>query len=356
MFAPDISVIVPVYNTESYLKKCIESIINQTFRNIEIILVDDGSTDTSAEILADYALRDNRIIVIHQENQGLSAARNAGMRNAKGEYIMFVDSDDWIDANTCEKAISAARTSLADIVMWTYVREYQSSSRITEMFDMKSLTWSGAKKNVVFCQLIGPHGAKITHPERIDNLSVVWNKLYKKNKVIREEFVDTKLIGTEDFLFNVYAFYYADVITFIPEVLYHYRYGNPHSLTRGYPKDFKRKWVNLFERVSNFVEQCALDDDFRAALRNRICLSYIGLSMRVISASDLTEKEKKKELQAIRELPTYNRAFSGWKLQQFPIHWQVYFFFVKYHLYLPLYYLCRIMYTMRCKRMLVVTK
>ena len=221
---------------------------------------------------------------------------------------------------------------------------------------MKSLTWSGAKKNVVFCQLIGPHGAKITHPERIDNLSVVWNKLYKKNKVIREEFVDTKLIGTEDFLFNVYAFYYADVITFIPEVLYHYRYGNPHSLTRGYPKDFKRKWVNLFERVSNFVEQCALDDDFRAALRNRICLSYIGLSMRVISASDLTEKEKKKELQAIRELPTYNRAFSGWKLQQFPIHWQVYFFFVKYHLYLPLYYLCRIMYTIRCKRMLVVTK
>lgn len=216
------------------------------------------------------------------------------------------------------------------------------------------MEWS--KKNVVFCQLMGPHGAKITHPERIDNLSVVWNKLYKKNKVIREEFVDTKLIGTEDFLFNVYAFYYADVITFIPEVLYHYRYGNPHSLTRGYPKDFKRKWVNLFERVSNFVEQCALDDDFRAALRNRICLSYIGLSMRVISASDLTEKEKKKELQAIRELSTYNRAFSGWKLQQFPIHWQVYFFFVKYHLYLPLYYLCRIMYTMRCKRMLVVTK
>ena len=103
MFAPDISVIVPVYNTESYLKKCIENIINQTFRNIEIILVDDGSTDTSAEILADYALRDNRIIVIHQENQGLSAARNAGMRSAKGEYIMFVDSDDWIDVNTCEK-------------------------------------------------------------------------------------------------------------------------------------------------------------------------------------------------------------------------------------------------------------
>lgn len=353
MFAPDISVIVPVYNTESYLKKCIESIINQTFRNIEIILVDDGSTDASAEILSVYASMDNRITVIHQENQGLSAARNTGMRSAEGEYIMFVDSDDWIDANTCEKAICAARNSSADIVIWAYVREYPSNSRIAELFNMKNITWSGANKNDVFCQLVGPHGVQITHPERIDNLSVVWNKLYKKNKVIREEFVDTKLIGTEDFLFNVYAFYYADVITFIPEVLYHYRYGNPHSLTRGYPKDFKMKWVNLFERVSNFVERYAPTNDFRVALRNRICLSYIGLSMRVISASNLTEKEKKKELQAIRELPTYNSAFDGWELRRFPIHWKVYFFFVKYRLYFLLYFLCKVMYAIRCKRMLV---
>ena len=198
MPTPDITVIVPVYNTEPYLRRCIESIINQTFHNIEIILVDDGSTDASAEILSDYASRDNRITVIQQENQGLSAARNTGMRSAEGEYIMFVDSDDWIDANTCEKALRAAKTFSADIVIWTYIREYSSHSIIAEQFSMKEFTWSGNEKNDVFCELMGPHGTKITHPERIDNQSVVWNKLYKKDKTIREEFVDTKWGGRED--------------------------------------------------------------------------------------------------------------------------------------------------------------
>ena len=350
MTTPDITVIVPVYNTEPYLRKCIESIINQTFHNIEIILIDDGSTDNSIDILSSYAIMDNRISLIHQENQELSAARNAGMRRAKGEYIMFVDGDDWIEIDTCEKAVCAARTFSADIVIWTYIREYPSQSRKTEFFSMKEFTWSGIEKNDVFCQLMGPHGTKIPHPERIDNQSVVWNKLYKKDKSIREEFVDTKLIGTEDFLFNVYAFYYADVITFIPDALYHYRYGNPHSLTRGYPDDFKRKWINLFERVSGFVEQKELPDGFHIALRNRICLSFIGLSMRVISANDLTEKEKRDELKAIRDLPTYNRAFEGLDINQFPLHWRVYFFFVKYRFYFPLYFLCRIMHSMRKRR------
>ena len=347
MPAPDVSIVVPVYNTEPYLRKCIESIINQTFRNIEIIAVNDGSTDNSGGVLSDYASIDNRITVINQRNQGLSAARNAGMKIAKGEYIMFIDSDDWVAPDTCEKAICAAESVSADIVIWTYIREYPSHSRKTELFDMRPTTWSGVKKNDVFCQLVGPHGTKIAHPERIDNLSVVWNKLYRKNMVIREEFVDTKLIGTEDFLFNLYAFYYADVITFIPEALYHYRYGNPSSLTRGYPKDFKRKWINLFERVNNFVEQKGLSCDFQIALRNRICLSFIGLSMRIVSANDMTGKEKRSELKSVRNLPTYNQAFLGLDIHQFPIHWQVYFLFVIYRLYFLLYHLCKVMHIMR---------
>ena len=115
MTTPDITVIVPVYNTEPYLRKCIESIINQTFHNIEIILIDDGSTDNSIDILSSYAIMDNRISLIHQENQELSAARNAGMRRAKGEYIMFVDGDDWIEIDTCEKAVCAAKIGRAHV-------------------------------------------------------------------------------------------------------------------------------------------------------------------------------------------------------------------------------------------------
>ena len=94
---PLISVVVPVYNVAKYLKKSIESIVNQTYTNLEIILVDDGSKDESGEICEDYSLKDSRIIVIHKPNGGLSDARNAGIKQAKGEYITFVDSDDTID-------------------------------------------------------------------------------------------------------------------------------------------------------------------------------------------------------------------------------------------------------------------
>lgn len=96
---PKISIIVPVYNVEKYLRKCIDSILNQTFKDFELILIDDGSTDESGKICDEYNLKDNRIKVIHKENGGLSSARNAGLDIAQGEYIGFVDSDDWIESD-----------------------------------------------------------------------------------------------------------------------------------------------------------------------------------------------------------------------------------------------------------------
>ena len=98
-----ISVIIPVYNSEKFLKKCLDSIINQTLNDIEIICIDDGSTDKSLRILNNFADKDNRITIINQKNSGPSAARNKGIENAKGEYIGFVDSDDWIDLDFYEK-------------------------------------------------------------------------------------------------------------------------------------------------------------------------------------------------------------------------------------------------------------
>ena len=102
MYKDLISVIVPVYNVEKYLEKCLNSLVNQTYQNIEIIVVDDGSTDNSGRIADDFALKYDIIKVIHTKNGGLSAARNVGIENAGGEYIAFVDSDDWVDVNTFE--------------------------------------------------------------------------------------------------------------------------------------------------------------------------------------------------------------------------------------------------------------
>ncbi|MDR2100420.1 MAG: glycosyltransferase, partial [Campylobacteraceae bacterium] len=120
MNIPLVSVIVPIYNVEPYLEKCLNSIINQTYKNLEISLIDDDSPDNSGKICDGYAAKEKRIKVIHKQNRGLSDARNAGLDIAKGEYIAFVDSDDYIAQNTYEDLVGIAQKNTADIVVHAY--------------------------------------------------------------------------------------------------------------------------------------------------------------------------------------------------------------------------------------------
>lgn len=124
-----ISIIVPVYNVDLYLRDCLDSIVNQTYRNIEIIIVDDGSSDNSGAICDEYGSRDNRIKVIHQANSGVSEARNVGLDIAIGDYILFVDSDDWIDKEVCETVLELAIEQNADIVCFGQ-KEYHLSGNV----------------------------------------------------------------------------------------------------------------------------------------------------------------------------------------------------------------------------------
>ena len=112
---PELSIIVPVYKVEPYLRRCIDSILAQTFRDFELILIDDGSPDNCGAICDEYAAKDSRIIVIHQKNQGVSAARNAGLDIAKGTYLGFVDSDDWIEPEMYETMIATAKEKQVDV-------------------------------------------------------------------------------------------------------------------------------------------------------------------------------------------------------------------------------------------------
>ena len=137
-----ISVIVPIYKVENYLKRCVDSIINQTYKNLEIILVDDGSPDHSPEICDNYAKIDNRVIVIHKNNGGLSEARNYGLQIASGDYIMYVDSDDYIEINSCEKLIENI-TDNVDIVVGDYKEIRNDSVTI-----MKHTNLENGKQNL----------------------------------------------------------------------------------------------------------------------------------------------------------------------------------------------------------------
>ena len=133
---PKISVIIPVYNVEKYLRECLDSVVNQTFRNLEILCINDGSTDGSPAILDEYARKDDRIRIINQENRGLAGARNTGLKYFTGEYLIFLDSDDYWELETCEKLLKKAESTGADMVQFRYDSFGESTFYKPEMVEV----------------------------------------------------------------------------------------------------------------------------------------------------------------------------------------------------------------------------
>ena len=192
-----ISIIVPVYNTDKYLKKCLNSIINQTYKNLEIILIDDGSTDDSGNICDNYAKKDNRIIVKHTKNNGVSTARNIALDIAKGDYITFVDSDDYIDKNMYELMINKMVASQSDICICAFCKEDNNGNPI------KPIKNDPKEGHYIFDRIDFPN--EIHFNSNI--MGYTWNKVYnnrliKKNKIRFNR--DFKM--TEDSLFNMEIF------------------------------------------------------------------------------------------------------------------------------------------------------
>ena len=213
---PKISVIVPVYNVENYVSKCIESIINQTYSNLEIIIVDDGSTDKSGEICEYYAKRDDRIVLVHQENQGLSMARNNALDIAKGEYIGFVDSDDWIAPDMYEVLYNSAVQCGADISVCNFYCMDKAGEFVLDFYGRYIF-----KDNDSIIKSVLENDDKMTHYFDYDPYGVVvWNKLYDKklfdgirypcNKMFEDTFTTHKLMDK------------ANKVTVSPECKYYY--------------------------------------------------------------------------------------------------------------------------------------
>ncbi len=209
-----ISVIVPVYNVEKYLDKCIESIVNQTYRDLEIILVDDGSPDNCPAICDEWAKRDTRIKVIHKENGGLSSARNAGLDIATGEHITFVDSDDYLYKQSFEKMIKSLKIFDADISM---------CSSVSIDKNKKELSRNILDKNAVFL------GEEIVEKFVISLNTSVWNKMFKSDCIGECRFPVGKIHG-EDLVFITQIIGHKTVLVTTDYIGYCYR-KNPNSIT-----------------------------------------------------------------------------------------------------------------------------
>lgn len=201
-----VSIIVPIYNVEKYLDECIESLVNQSYKNLEIILVDDGSPDHSPEICDIWALKDDRIIVIHKENGGLSDARNYGLRKSTGNYITFVDSDDVVSIFFIEKLLKIMIKNKVDICECNYSTIKNDFNDITTTSDIRCYDTRDALE-YLFNENIFKH--------------VVWNKMYKREIIEDLEFEKDKI--HEDLFFTYLAFGKSKNIAKISDNLYFYR-------------------------------------------------------------------------------------------------------------------------------------
>lgn len=199
-----ISVIIPVFRTEKYLEKCIDSVLSQTYDNLEVIIVDDGSDDNCPSVCDNYAAKDERILVIHKENGGLSSARNAGLLRATGDYIAFVDSDDYVDENMYKRLIEAIEGS--DIAVCAY---YSVKGDTVKKHD-------GFGERTVFS-----HDDALTELFRDEKIkNHVWNKLFRKELFDGILFPDGKTF--EDILTTYRLFENAEKVTYIPYAGYYY--------------------------------------------------------------------------------------------------------------------------------------
>lgn len=273
---PLVSVIVPVYNTSPYLRRCLDSLLSQTLKDIEIICVNDGSTDESPQILDEYAKRDGRVRVIHQENSGVSAARNAALALVQSPYVGFVDSDDWVDAETYQAAAEYMQQDDVDLVCWgncTWIDQnglLHKSKKISPR-QTRFSTVSFSREHVLNDQV------------KRDIINVVWNKLYHMG-LIRQHLVvfPAAFHQFEDFVFNASYLAWCKKAYFINCCFYHHRSERQGSImtdfSRGRKPPVYFTVMSVFESVYDYYSRNGKVDDNRFFLSEMLA-GLLGLGL-----------------------------------------------------------------------------
>lgn len=281
---PQISVIVPIYNVEAYLKRCVDSIIEQTFTDFELILVDDGSPDRCGEICDQYAETDRRVKVIHKENGGLSDARNAGIDIAKGIYLSFIDSDDWVEDTFLEVLYTEAEKNSADISVVNYHEEYENVRREAKQVDNRILTGIEALN-----YLYRPNHLAIYS-------CIVCNKLFKKELFDNIRFPVGKL--NEDSFTIHKLLYKADRICFTGNDLYCY-YQRNNSIMHETFSEKRLDEYGVFAERARFFNENKLIDLCRENDRVRK-VRIKSLTVQILN-SDLIKQTKRKWMKIFRD-------------------------------------------------------
>lgn len=239
---PSVSIIIPVYNVEHYLKKCLDSLSAQTLREIEMIVVDDGSTDASLAVASECARRDERIKVIHQENQGVSGARNRGLEAATGTYIGFADPDDWAEPGMFEALYTRATREGSDFCACDYSLVYEDGAGTRNVLGLQD----GALN-------IAEYGLdKLWNEKKF--AAVIWNKIYRRSLIERHglRFESTRNVFSEDVLFNLCVLRHATTASSVGESYYNYFQMREGSLMNSIKPDHLKRELFLVDRFEEY--------------------------------------------------------------------------------------------------------
>lgn len=239
-----ISIIIPIYNAENFLKQCIDSVIHQSYKNLEIILVDDGSTDSCGKICDDYAMTDSRIKVIHQKNGGVAVARNAGMDTATGKYIMFLDADDFYEMNSCEIFYNEIEKRNADLVVGNYIHttydgvKWEQPLYDINLYDHFKLSITDYQKSFYVIN------------------SIVVNKIFKREflETYHTRFIPSAL--AEDAIFMTFCYVHTNNSYYIKDIIYNYRQSKENtsistSCSKAYFENLNESYKKIFHNFES---------------------------------------------------------------------------------------------------------
>ncbi len=285
-----ISVIIPVYNVEKFLPQCLSSITNQTYKNLEIIIIDDGSPDNSESIYKKYAATDKRIKIIRQENSGISVARNIGLKNATGEYVHFIDSDDYIDLDYYAKMIAAAQNTQPDIIAGDVIS--QNGTQYQVQYIATTILTTLTEKFFITNALAN---------------CTVWRYLFRRDFLSHNNltFADGRIF--EDILFTPNAIRLANHIITVPGANYHYVFNENSLLNKMYSPNHEKQYEYADKIRNDFIKKYHLDN---TKLRNtRKIISVYKLILFKIFKTVLYPEtnEKKYYLFGIRIIKRYTK-------------------------------------------------
>ncbi len=277
-----VSIIVPVYNTpESALRKCIESTIAQTLDEIEIILIDDGSTDSSGQICDEYAKKCEKIVVIHKKNGGLSAARNSGYRAAKGKWITFLDADDWIEPETCKETFEFGEREETEVVIFGTIQEFEHFH-------------TPFKYHFEDGQIFIGNECKKLQNEILDftgNIATAWAKLIKKSFLDKYHIEHNEKLrqGSEGVEFNIRLFEHLHSAFFTSKIYYHYVF-NPNSISAKHNEQNHFFVIKCFEEIKRQIEKSDNKEALKLLFYNRF--AYVVVSAAVTGYFSPSNKQK----------------------------------------------------------------